>query len=269
MRQLREKKSFTWKAKEISPKSSSQFNSSMMHGRSERVTVPTPYAYTYSLQKVFADSNSVSQKCPICDPIVSASVSVSVTSSPRLRGRDEEGKMGKWKMEIPGAVEPIGWESDPIPSVPVTRVPLSTCLCLFGFYCLNAFVICCTNWSFTQPAGPHPHPREKKNTKKSRNGMWVAIATQSAPNPSCTIRPHDCFVLTIDTNTTVTATGTHETHLSGTFVMQLILYIATPSQNTNYPTNYPLQSYETRKLWKDVRIKFCSPVLHTRVQQFY
>lgn len=32
----------------------------------------------------------------------------------------------------------------------VSCVPLSTCLCLFGFYCLNAFVICCTNWSFTQ-----------------------------------------------------------------------------------------------------------------------
>jgi len=269
MRQLREKKSFTWKAKEISPKSSSQFNSSMMHGRSERVTVPTPYAYTYSLQKVFADSNSVSQKCPICDPIVSASVSVSVTSSPRLRGRDEVGEDGKMENgDTRGRrTDRMRVRSDPIGSGnprPAFDVFMLVWILLFECVCYLLYKL-----KLHATRRPTSTSARKKNTKKSRNGMWVAIASQSAPNPSCTIRPHDCFVLTIDTNTTVTATGTHETHLSGTFVMQLILYIATPSQNTNYPTNYPLQSYETRKLWKDVRIKFCSPVLHTRVQQFY
>lgn len=92
----------------------------------------------------------------------------------------------------------------------------------------------------------------------------MALA-QSAPKPSCTIRepPHDCLVLIIDT--TVTATGTHETHLPGTFHVtphELTLSPPLPNYPTIQLSNYPLLSYETRKLWKDVRFEFGSPV-HT------
>lgn len=66
-------------------------------------------------------------------------------------------------------------------------------------------------------------------------------------NPSCTNRLHDCFVLTINKTVMPSTRPTYQTHLSCQLLMP-------PLQTT--PTYLPLQSFRTRKLWKDVRIEF-------------
>lgn len=210
-----------------------------MHGQSRifqgpHVQLPTPYAYVFGQeikQVLFANSHSVS-------PILMSDLWSNRTDECHFRACDESRELfGRY----------MGRMSHPIHPVRMSCDPLSTCLCLFGFYCLNAFVICCTNWSFS------PRTAGLTNFEGGLSAVWL--------NPSCTNRLHDCFVLTINKTVMPSTRPTYQTHLSCQ-LLSCPQKVATKTQAALPPSfqPHPLTTaiIWTRKLWKDVRIEFSS-----------
>lgn len=205
--------------------------------RLQSLESPIPYAYVFT-------AKGLCQFQSLRFPEMSDLRANRVDPPAWLRGRDE-GKMGKWENGATRVSNRSDERSDPIPSVqrthprPAFDVFMLVWILLFKCVCYLLYKL-------------KLHATRKK---PQLGGFSTACPKCKLQFGSCklhhlgrVLRPHDCFVLSIDQPLLLPLASTR-THLSGTFVTQLILYRApTPSpehQLSNYSAiqeiNYPLQ----------------------------